>query len=89
MDKFPEAFRRFEKVVDVSEIKSYVQLELTFSSWAGHKWYGTYKQKEALKVEALKHGIPIRGPKEPEPQPKPERRTWRQETVTVRGETSK
>lgn len=58
MDKFPEAFQRFEKVVDVSKIKSFQQLLTAFSLWAGRKWKNTPLQIEALKVEAFKRDIP-------------------------------
>jgi hypothetical protein len=33
LDRFPEAFRRFEEVVDVDRIESYRQLKLTYASW--------------------------------------------------------
>ena len=52
MDKFPEAFRRFENDVDVSRFESYHQLTLSFRWWAGEKWRGTPRQWEALNVEA-------------------------------------
>ncbi|MEM2320211.1 MAG: hypothetical protein QXQ63_05665 [Candidatus Bathyarchaeia archaeon] len=58
MDKFPEAFRRFEQVVDVSKITSFQQLLTAFSHWAGRKWVGSQKQIQALKVEAERLGIP-------------------------------
>ena len=58
MDKFPEAFQRFEQVVDVSKIKSFQQLLSAFSLWAGRKWKGSPLQIEALKVEAFRLGIP-------------------------------
>ena len=56
MDKFPEAFRRFEKVVDTKNIKSFEQLRLAFESW-NIKPYLTSKQTHALGVEAEKRGI--------------------------------
>ena len=62
MDEFPEAFKRFEKTVDVSRIRSFDHLLLSFSHWAGKQWKGTRKQVEALKVEAAERGIPV--PKE-------------------------
>ena len=58
MDKFPNAFRRFERVVDVSKITSFQQLLTAFSHWAGRKWVGSQKQIQALKVEAERLGIP-------------------------------
>jgi hypothetical protein len=57
LDKFPEAFKRFEEVVDVSKIKSFQQLKLAFSHWAGKKWKETPLQVEALKREAFRLGI--------------------------------
>ncbi len=57
MDKFPEAFKRFEKVVDVSKIKSFQQLLTAFSLWAGRKWKDSPLQREALKVEAVRLGL--------------------------------
>ncbi|MGQ9507541.1 MAG: hypothetical protein ACUVTB_06795 [Candidatus Bathycorpusculaceae bacterium] len=57
MDKFPEAFQRFEKVADVSKIKSFQQLLSAFGFWAGRKWKETPLQVEALKVEAVRLGL--------------------------------
>jgi hypothetical protein len=92
LDKFPEAFRRFEQVVDTDKFRTYQQLKLTFESWAGRNWQDTYRQNEALKVEARKHGIPIRVEGRPSVASRgaahaPERAavTWRHETVTVKG----
>jgi hypothetical protein len=84
MDKFPEAFERFEKRVDVSRMKSFEQLTLAFSHWAGKQWLGSNEQVNALKVEALKRGMPV--PREVyHPYSIPEPRTWKYETVAVRG----
>lgn len=58
MDKFPSAFKRFEQTVDTSKIKSLQQLKLAFQSWAGRKWKDTTKQVQALRVEAVRLGIP-------------------------------
>jgi hypothetical protein len=58
LDKFPGAFKRFEQVVDVSKIETFRQLKLAFQSWAGKKWLDTPRQVEALRVEAVKLGIP-------------------------------
>jgi predicted solute-binding protein len=52
MDRFPEAFRRFEQVVDVSKIKSFQQLKLAFATWAGRKWKESPLQLQALRVQA-------------------------------------
>jgi hypothetical protein len=43
MDRFPEAFERFEKDVDISNIKSYSELAYAFSYWAGKRWVGWIK----------------------------------------------
>jgi hypothetical protein len=91
MDRFPEAFKRFRRVVDVDRIESFKQLTLAFGSWAGHKWMPTYKQLDALKVEARKIGIPVVTEKSPSVVSRTiasvaERVavSWRHETVTVR-----
>lgn len=61
MDKFPEAFDRFEEVVDVDKIDSFRELKAAFSSWAGSKWLNTSKQNSALRVEARRIGITVEG----------------------------
>jgi len=80
MDKFPEAFRRFERRVDVDGIQSFYELLSSFSHWAGKSWRGTEKQVNALKVEAWKRDIPV-----PAERKLHKVRMWRHETVTVRG----
>jgi len=91
MDKFPEAFERFEKRVDVSRIRSFDHLLVSFSHWAGKQWIGSNEQVNALKVEAEKRGIPV--PREEprrvsrEPYFREERaegQTWRFEWVEVK-----
>src|SRR5208283_5103853 len=57
MDKFPEAFRRFEDRVSTRNIKTFEQLTLAFSSWAGSKWRDTDRQNDALAIQAGKLGI--------------------------------
>lgn len=52
MDKFPEAFRRFEKVVDVDSFESYKELSYAFGYWTGKRWRDSYLQNLALKREA-------------------------------------
>jgi hypothetical protein len=59
MDKFPEAFARFEKVVDVNRIISFQQLLIAFKHWAGEKFRSTEKQIVALIREAQKRNIPV------------------------------
>jgi len=92
LDKFPEAFRRFEEFVDVDKIASFKELRLAFASWSGSKYRDTDKQRLALAVEARKHGIPIIIQARPFPYRRqvtyvPERKvvTWRHEVVTVKG----
>jgi hypothetical protein len=59
MDKFPEAFRRFEETVDVDRIESFNELRAEFAMWAGRNWKNTASQNKALATEALRRGIPI------------------------------
>ena len=86
VDRFPEAFARFEQVVDIDRLKSYRQLAYAFSHWAGRRWIDSYAQNFALRREAEKRGFrDIRIPmffRRPQVSAK---RTWRRETVTVRG----
>ena len=77
-DKFPEAFARFEKVVDVSECKEFKELLASFSEWAGYKFIPTDKQLRALRDEARKRNIPMVAIENKFP-------FWRFETVRVRG----
>lgn len=90
MDKFPEAFNRFEKKVNVDDIASFRELMYAFASWAGQKWYGTRSQIEALAVEAQRIGIPVYDEKREErirhfaSVPK---MAWRHELVIVMGKS--
>jgi hypothetical protein len=88
-DRFPEAFRRFEKVVYVERFKNYQQLAYAFSSWAGKRWRDTYKQNLALKREAYKIGFEGEIPAYYRRQyPSPiQKTTWKHETVLVKGRT--
>jgi hypothetical protein len=73
LDRFPEAFERFEEVVDVDSINSFGELRLAFSLWAGRKWFDTSRQLHALSIEAQKLGLlpcPV---------------LWRYVTMRVRG----
>jgi hypothetical protein len=86
MDKFPEAFSRFEEVVDVNRIDSFRHLRYAFASWAGRKWHDTYMQNRALAVEARKLGIPVSIERRPKVNAK--RRfavKWRHEVIKVKG----
>jgi hypothetical protein len=88
-DKFPEAFDRFTKDVYVDRIKSFSQLKLMFSSWAGERWVNSLKQNDSLKNEAENLGlneIPTRWiPVEREYNLSRKLQTWRFETVSVKG----
>ncbi len=57
MDKFPEAYARYEDSVDTSGLKTFNQLMNSFSSWGGKRWAGTPKQIKALGIEAKKKGF--------------------------------
>ena len=61
MDKFPEAFGRFEKKVNVRRVETFRQLTLAFGGWSGEKWRGTRAQMDALAVQARRLGIPLEG----------------------------
>jgi hypothetical protein len=88
VDRFPEAFRRFEEVVDVRRIDSFRQLKLAFASWAGWKWLDTYMQNRALAVEAWRLGIPVLVDKRPSFHMYGRKTaTWRHEIVTVKGKS--
>lgn len=58
VDKFPEAFSRFVRIMHVERVENFRQLEIMFAEWAGSKWVLTSRQIEALRNEATKHGIP-------------------------------
>jgi hypothetical protein len=61
MDEFPEAFKRFEKDNPTREINSYTQLQFQMMNWAGSRYIASNKQERALKIEAVKRGIPLEG----------------------------
>jgi hypothetical protein len=92
MDRFPEAFERFESDVDVDRFQSYFELALAFQSWAGRNWKGTAKQWEALDRESENFGFyptnSYRGARREglymDFYERP-RQTWKQEVVTVKG----
>jgi len=86
VDRFPEAFERFEQVVDVDRMESYRQLVHAFRYWAGRGWIDSYAQNVALRREAEKRGFKVaRIPMHFRRPQVSARRTWRYETVTVRG----
>jgi hypothetical protein len=89
LDKFPEAFERFERRVNVDKIETFGQLVSSFASYGGQRWQGTIKQMDALAREAQRLGIPTHGERERRifrsywiSQP-----TWKYETITVRGKS--
>ena len=89
MDRFPEAFRRFERLVDMKSFRSYRELAYGFSHWANKRWIDSHKQNVALKREAEKRGyrdtkIPAYFERQKQVSTK---RTWRRETVNVRGKS--
>lgn len=57
MDRFPEAFKRFEQDVDVDDMENYAQLRRSFAHWAGKRWRDSYKQNRALKSMGMKIGF--------------------------------
>lgn len=59
MDKFPEAFERFESDVDIEMLDSYMELLYAFQFWAGENWQGTPKQWTAFNVEAERLGFRV------------------------------
>ena len=61
MDKFPEAFKRFKEKVNTDNIESWNQMQLAFASWAGSKWRPTWRQTDALHIQAKRLGIPTQG----------------------------
>jgi hypothetical protein len=93
MDRFPEAFRRFESDVEVGRFETYHQLTLAFRWWAGERWRGTSRQWEALNKEAENLGFNEHYGYRKAIQEKSysdyyhfrQKSTWRRETVNLRG----
>ena len=67
MDKFPEAFKRFEQEIDLSEVKDRGDITRKFSYWQERDM--THKQKEALWKIAEEKGI-ISIERKPEREPR-------------------
>ena len=86
MDRFPEAFHRFEKAVDLRSFRSARELKYAFTHWANRRWIDSYSQNKALKIEAEKRGFIDRRLTRyfPKSQGTP-KQTWKHEIVTVRG----
>lgn len=57
VDRFPEAFRRFERVVNVRGFDSYRELAYGFAHWAGKRWIDSYAQNRALRDMAYEIGF--------------------------------
>lgn len=57
VDRFPEAFERFEIEVGIDSFDSYRELTYGFSWWAGKRWVDSYAQNIALKRMAEKRGF--------------------------------
>ena len=91
MDRFPEAFERFENDVDVGQFESYHQLTMAFRWWAGERWRGTHRQWEALNAEAENLGFEppdfIREELEERRVSRYSSGSWRREIVKLRGKT--
>ncbi len=89
VDRFPEAFKRFEQRVDISRLDSYRQLAYAFSWWASRRWVDSYKQNFALREEARKRGFfdAILPKYFERSYSRQARQSWRHETVTVRGKS--
>jgi hypothetical protein len=86
MDRFPEAFHRFEKVVDLRSFRSARELKYAFSHWAGRRWINSYSQNRALLIESLKRGfVEIEFPRFVKKYQIYKKPSWRYETVNVRG----
>ena len=87
MDRFPEAFERFESDVDIGRFRSYHELTLSFRWWAGERWVGSSRQWEALNAEAENLGFepPDFIREELEERWVYSRYTWRRESVNLKG----
>jgi hypothetical protein len=55
MDKFPEAFNRYEERVDLDDLQSASELISSFSNWQSYN--PTSKQLDALKIESKKRRL--------------------------------
>jgi hypothetical protein len=57
MDKFPEAFKRFEKQTNIDEIDTFRELLREFRIWAKEKYVGSQLQVSALMNEGSRLGL--------------------------------
>ena len=89
MDRFPEAFQRFEKVVDLRSFRSPRELTYAFIHWAGRRWINSRLQNRALKIELEKRGFTEYLPRYTRPRyTRPHfytKQTWKREIVRVKG----
>ena len=88
-DRFPEAFERFERRVDIGRFDSYRELVYALSWWAGKRWKDSYEQNLALREEARKRGFfDARLPRYFERKSaRRKSQSWRHETVIVKGKS--
>src|SRR3990172_7482626 len=57
MDRFPEAFDRFENDIDIYDLESASELISSFAHWAGFRYIGTQKQLNAIRKESEKRKL--------------------------------
>ena len=92
-EAFQEAFDRMERDSNSRECRNLDELHLVAERYFAGKWYPTHRQLEALKDEARRRGYFQRLGRKKDVIPRYVRRqpkvtsgrTWRRETVTVRG----
>lgn len=84
MDRFPEAFERFEKVVDLRSFHSARELTYAFRHWAGRRWINSHLQNKALKIELEKRGFTEYLPRYTRPRFYT-KQTYKREIVRVKG----
>lgn len=88
MDRFPEAFHRFERAVDLRSFRSARELKYAFTHWANRRWVDSYKQNLALRREAEKRGFVYTKLNRYSNRPQLSlKHTWKRESVTVRGKS--
>jgi hypothetical protein len=94
-EAFQEAFDRMERATNSSECETLKELRLVAKSYFGSKWYPTNRQLYALKDEAKRRGYFEKFREKRVSRPRYSKRqthsyvkrTWKRETVTVRGKT--
>ena len=57
MDRFPEAFNRFEERVNLKKLESASELISSFAYWASFRYVGTQKQLNAIRIESEKRKL--------------------------------